>query len=399
MANETLNVNVNMTNNRTGYLADAKNIKGGFVVVASTDEIPDACKVAGQLIYNTTDSKFYQYNGTAWVEVDFGGSGGIEDYEVITRDTSLPTATATSPDLVETSYGFYRKVVSNNAYSYKFILPATAGHNSEVLTTTVDGSSVIWAKPTPITTAGDLVVGGIGGVATRMAKGTNGQVLGVDNGTLAWISLPEPMMFRGGAEITIDNQNKYEILVDDATIKAGYTYKITTIGTGVTDFKEGDTLIASKDNPTIEAIYSTLMADWTRIPSGDEPSGTVTSVGLTVPTGLSVSGNPITSSGTLAISLASGYVIPTEATINGKQDTLSATNKLSADYVDDTSTTNKFVTSSDITAWNAKQNAIDSSHKLSADLVDDTSTTNKFVTASDKTAWNGKATVTFRDWS
>lgn len=36
------------------------------------------------------------------------------------------------------------------------------------------------------------------------------------------------------------------------------------------------------------------------------------------------------------------------------------------------------------------QELIDSSHKLSADLVDDTSTTNKFVTASDKTTWNGK---------
>lgn len=38
----------------------------------------------------------------------------------------------------------------------------------------------------------------------------------------------------------------------------------------------------------------------------------------------------------------------------------------------------------------SKQDVIDSSHKLSADLVDDTSTTNKFVTASDKTEWNGK---------
>lgn len=41
--------------------------------------------------------------------------------------------------------------------------------------------------------------------------------------------------------------------------------------------------------------------------------GTVTSVGLSVPTGLSVSGSPITSSGTLAISFASGYSIPTTA--------------------------------------------------------------------------------------
>ncbi len=40
-------------------------------------------------------------------------------------------------------------------------------------------------------------------------------------------------------------------------------------------------------------------------------TGTVTSVDLSVPTGLSISGNPITTSGTLAISLTSGYVIPT----------------------------------------------------------------------------------------
>ena len=36
------------------------------------------------------------------------------------------------------------------------------------------------------------------------------------------------------------------------------------------------------------------------------------------------------------------------------------------------------------------QPLIDSSHKLSADLVDDSTTTNKFVTANDKSTWNGK---------
>jgi hypothetical protein len=40
-------------------------------------------------------------------------------------------------------------------------------------------------------------------------------------------------------------------------------------------------------------------------------SGTVTSVDLSVPTGLAVSGNPVTTSGTLAITFASGYSIPT----------------------------------------------------------------------------------------
>lgn len=42
-------------------------------------------------------------------------------------------------------------------------------------------------------------------------------------------------------------------------------------------------------------------------------TGTVTSVDMTVPTGLAISGNPITTSGTLALTFASGYSIPTDA--------------------------------------------------------------------------------------
>ena len=43
-------------------------------------------------------------------------------------------------------------------------------------------------------------------------------------------------------------------------------------------------------------------------------SGTVTSVGLSVPTGFSVAGSPITTSGTLALSFAAGYSLPLTAT-------------------------------------------------------------------------------------
>jgi hypothetical protein len=41
--------------------------------------------------------------------------------------------------------------------------------------------------------------------------------------------------------------------------------------------------------------------------------GTVTSVKMTVPTGFSISGSPITSSGTLALGFANGYSLPTTA--------------------------------------------------------------------------------------
>lgn len=42
------------------------------------------------------------------------------------------------------------------------------------------------------------------------------------------------------------------------------------------------------------------------------------------------------------------------------------------------------------TLLGGKQNTIDGSHKLSADNVDDTNATNKFVSSSEKTTWNGK---------
>jgi hypothetical protein len=41
--------------------------------------------------------------------------------------------------------------------------------------------------------------------------------------------------------------------------------------------------------------------------------GTVTSVNMSVPTGFAIGGNPVTSSGTLALSFASGYSLPTDA--------------------------------------------------------------------------------------
>jgi hypothetical protein len=47
--------------------------------------------------------------------------------------------------------------------------------------------------------------------------------------------------------------------------------------------------------------------------NGSAGSGTVTSVGMTTPTGLSVSGSPVTTSGTLALSMTAGYAIPTTA--------------------------------------------------------------------------------------
>lgn len=103
-----------------------------------------------------------------------------------------------------------------------------------------------------------------------------------------------PMVFKGtvGTGGTIEWAS-----LPSAASSVGFTYKVISDHSTAPVCKAGDTIVATS-------------TEWVVIPSGDEPAGTVTSVAMTVPTGLSVSGSPITSSGTLAVSLASGYKIP-----------------------------------------------------------------------------------------
>ena len=56
-----------------------------------------------------------------------------------------------------------------------------------------------------------------------------------------------------------------------------------------------------------------VKADGSEVTASNSFAGTVTSVDMSVPTGFSISGNPITTSGTLAVGFASGYSLPTNA--------------------------------------------------------------------------------------
>ena len=56
---------------------------------------------------------------------------------------------------------------------------------------------------------------------------------------------------------------------------------------------------------------------------------------------------------TFTLQNGSTIVVPLDAIVGGLQSEITSQNKLSADLVDDTSTTNKFVTSSDKSKWNS----------------------------------------------
>lgn len=96
-------------------------------------------------------------------------------------------------------------------------------------------------------------------------------------------------------------------------------------GQPVTVYDEGITLTSAVTslNFTGAGVTATAIGNdvTVTIPSGGG-SGTVTSVAMNVPTGLTVTGSPVTTSGTLAVTLTSGYVIPTVAALAAKLENI-----------------------------------------------------------------------------
>ena len=100
--------------------------------------------------------------------------------------------------------------------------------------------------------------------------------------------LPEPMIFKG----SLGTGGTITSLPTASADNKGFTYKVITAGTYQGTAAEiGDTFIS--DGST-----------WVLIPSGDEPSGTVTNVAVSSTDGsATITGSPITSSGTIDIAV------------------------------------------------------------------------------------------------
>ena len=71
--------------------------------------------------------------------------------------------------------------------------------------------------------------------------------------------------------------------------------------------------LSGKQATLVSATNIKTVNGATLLGSGNLAVGTVTSVAATVPTGFSISGSPITSSGTLGIAFSAGYSLPTDA--------------------------------------------------------------------------------------
>lgn len=154
----------------------------------------------------------------------------------------------------------------------------------------VNGTSVatkgvanITTIPASIISVGELANGMT--AATQSAGDNSTKIATTGYVDTAIDNLPEPMVFKG----SLGTNGTITTLPAAATSNTGHTYKVITAGTYASQSaKIGDTFISDG-------------SAWILIPSGDEPSGTVTSVSLTDKGGLTISGSPITSSGTISI--------------------------------------------------------------------------------------------------
>ena len=112
-------------------------------------------------------------------------------------------------------------------------------------------------------------------------------------------NLPEPMIFKG----SLGTGGTITTLPTASDDNKGFTYKVITAGTyqGISA-QVGDTLISDG-------------TAWVLIPSGDEPSGTVTNVAVTSADGsATITGSPITSSGTIDISVVTDSALNANST-------------------------------------------------------------------------------------
>jgi hypothetical protein len=153
-----------------------------------------------------------------------------------------------------------------------------------------------------------VATGGIGYVGIGSNAG-QGLTLGIYNsGTVYYQDLFFP--------ITNGYQYTFPAATGTIALTSDISYPVTSVfgRTGAVVATEGDYSLTQLSDVTITSptngqVLKYNGTSW--VNDTDANTGTVTSVDMSVPTGLSVSGNPITTSGTLAVTFASGYSIPT----------------------------------------------------------------------------------------
>jgi hypothetical protein len=289
-----------------------------IIPIGNKDNVPSPEK--GMVIYNDGDSKVYFHNGSTWSPIG-GGSGSAQtlSYDGTTRQLTLSggggTVTVTAQDLTKTGNTL---ALSND------VTPVNIANTAPTLAGQIlqwDAASGNWTSSTA-------------------AAPTNGQVLKWNDTTKRW----QPSADDAGAAVAVDNTSigfngstQLEVKaagITDAKVATGIAGTKISPNFGTQNISTTGNLSAAigtfSGSLSIRAVpYVWPAANAAGVLSNNgtgtlswSPAavGTVTSVGLTMPAIFSVTGSPITTSGTFATTLASqatGTVLAAPVAANG----------------------------------------------------------------------------------
>ena len=283
-------------------------VSKGLIYYNSTTAKTDVgAIVATATIYrNTSVSNPLVYNFNTAI------SSGTDVYLVGSYDpeTDLFTLDSTSTN----SYYLYASNADPTTYlsnftsgKYYWLIGNTTGAYVNFLIDNplmyFDGTNLISVNAASYNSLVDYVDEQIGELPNPMIfKGTVGT-----GGTVSWVLLPIPSSANEGWTYKVITAHATQVLspTGDPSAQGWYELNSATnryVLTTDTSVQSGKTYYMDASN-----VGDTIISngtDWVVIPSGDEPGGTVTNVAITGTSPISVSGSPITSSGTISITHA-----------------------------------------------------------------------------------------------
>lgn len=312
-------VGINTTSVNTSALLQIDSTSKGFLRprMTTTQRNAIATPATGLSVYNTTTNTNDYYDGTSWISTQNAitltttGSSGAST--LVGTTLNIPNYTLSGLGGVPTTRTINGLALSND----QTFATGTTGTDFNIVSA---GTVHTFNIPDASATARGLINAGtqtIGGTKTFTSSPIVPSLylanMGAGSGAV-YYDVPDNRLtlanYNVGGEIKFEvNGGVYTMTLNsDLTIELmGYTTN------GFLKTSGGNGLLVV-DTTSYTPTSRTLTINGTSFDLTANRSwsvGTVTSVGLSVPTGFSVASTPVTTSGTIALSFASGYSLPT----------------------------------------------------------------------------------------
>lgn len=290
--------------------------------------------VEGQFgINSTTHLPVFGFNGASTITIPVTNAGTTHQF-VSSYAQTTGALTTTQPTLADIAAGSAPAGLFDFSTG-TFKLPVAAGGtvtaNGNILFNSTSKNWLIWGNAlsnflnitpssvTPIDTdcVKWTVSGGVfntndfGYKCVKDFSDLNSFSNGVNNQTGAGYTI---LSSDGGKDVTLSNGSGQTVTLPSSVPASGWWVDIQNIGAGTwTSNRNGHTIDGGTTNFALTTglgirVYSDGSSYYTQRGMGSSASGSVTSVALAAPSGFTISGSPVTSTGTLTFAMPTGWV-------------------------------------------------------------------------------------------